>query len=338
MREGDVELSASQRITDSKLAFQSVIELDSTAWAMYVGSWYSTVFRASSDMFYLSCFSVVVLCTVILRCVHGWHYMRRQVSEGALSDAEGHVKQADGTSHPINPINFVIHCPQDHERLDRFKRHMQQANVDFEIFPCIQPTLKQIHEAVQEGLLSSKAENDAVYHEGTLGVGLAHMRLLQEIVNRSIPAANIFEDDEVVPNNYYSQRGKILASLPPAAEFVNFNALRAEGDTVDGADTRVLKMKPGPTRHPMYNVWLSNYYVTAAGARKVLKLMSGFELGSEGQDEIDWRLAEAVARGEPLEGYVLKTNSLSQHCELASTKRKNDEREPSLASDVCSEI
>mmetsp|Transcript_83336 Transcript_83336/g.147594 ORF Transcript_83336/g.147594 Transcript_83336/m.147594 type:complete len:287 (-) Transcript_83336:144-1004(-) len=286
-------------------------------------------------MFYASCSSVIVLCTAFSRCVHGWHYMRREISEKVVLDARSDGKHSDGK---LDPINFVIHCPQDVDRMDRFQRHMQQADLAFKKFPCIHPTLNQIQEAVQEGLLSSNAEHDAVHHSGTLGVGLTHMRLLQEIVNRSLPAANIFEDDEVVPNNYYSERSKILASLPETAEFVNLNALRAEGDPVDGADGRILKMQPGPCRSPMYNVWLSNYYVTAAGARKVLKLMSGFDLGSENQDEIDWRLSEAVAGGQPLEGYVVKTNSLSQHCEQASTKHKNDEKGTSLVSGGCDEI
>lgn len=225
------------------------------------------------------------------------------------------------------PANFVINCQEDDKRLQRFKSHMEKAGMEFEVFSCLEPSLEDVQKAVHEGYLSSQAEKRYDHHAGFLGVGLSHMKLLQTIIDRGLPSANIFEDDEVVPKNYKEERNRVLTSLPPEAEFINLNPLRPNGDPVKDADPRVHRLHSGLPGNA--NVWFSNYYVTAAGAKRLLEVLKGFDAGASSALEIDWQLADAFTgyHGQaPSNGFFsLTTNALSTHCETQSTKARRNQ-------------
>lgn len=249
------------------------------------------------------------------------------------------LKQED---ERVSPRNFVISCREDDKRLKRFRRHMETAGLDFEVFPCVEPSLEYIRVAVEEGLLGPLALQHYSHHSGFLGVALAHMKLLQNLSASGVAAANIFEDDEVVHDDYKEKRSQVLATLPADAEFVNMNPLRPAGEMILSKEWQIHHLHPGLPANS--NVWLSNYYVSSAGARRLLNLLRGFDAGASGPREVDWKLAAAFGHGSPeLPGggfFSLTTDVLSKHCQVYSTKDKlNNEKTmlPSHTDPVCLE-
>jgi hypothetical protein len=221
----------------------------------------------------------------------------------------------------IEPVNIVINCAKDHERLQRFQHHMRKEGLSFEIFPCVIPTHQLVKQAIEEGILGHRAEAALLKRSGILGSGLAHLRLWQEIYRRNLSAVNIFEDDEVVLDGYRNKRSRILAGLPAEAEYVNFNPLWPNGppfnDNSQPSDRKLL------VGQPMW-AWTSNYYVSARGAHRRFEIMRGYDLGPNGDGSFDWILADYLTNTRcksfcHVDGYLMMTNSISFHCDRQST-------------------
>jgi hypothetical protein len=238
------------------------------------------------------------------------------------------MRQAQDQLAAVKPsgiVNFVINCPEDTNRLARFRKHMDKAGLTFQIFPCVKMTYALLGEAIREGWFGPLARRGDLKFTGALGLALAHMKLWQHIVRRNLTAANIFEDDEVVYDAYASERARVLADLPSDTQFVNLNPSDPRGDPVPGADPLLHKMVKGI---PMWsNIWLSNYYVSRSGAEKLLKMNRRFDLGSYGNEQLDWHVVQLISRGCSickLNAYSYSTNVLSAHCHTTSVKEIYD--------------
>jgi hypothetical protein len=214
------------------------------------------------------------------------------------------------------PVNFVIHCNKDVKRLEKFREHMDRAGLSFEVFPCALVNTSVIQQAIDEGYFSRFAQAHGENKMGFMGVALAHMRLLQTIVDLKLPSANIFEDDSVVTNTYAKDRNALIQSLPADAEFVNLNPNLQGGDPVPGADPRLLRMGPGNAPCEHCNYWMGNYYVRGDAAQKVLTHLRNYDP----LREIDAVLKDAVIGGAPINAYVYSHNYLSVQCAVDSTK------------------
>lgn len=178
-------------------------------------------------------------------------------------------------------------------------------------------------EAISEGFFGPLASQGDLRQSGSLGLALAHMKLLQLIVSRNIPAANIFEDDEIVYSTYKNDRRKVLNLLPDNAEFVNLNPHDPRGEPVEGSDGKLFRMTPGIPRWS--NIWLSNYYVSREGSKKLLGMMRHYDLGPSGDEQIDWHVVAVISSGCSvchINGYAYTTNALSMHCENYSIKEE----------------
>lgn len=251
------------------------------------------------------------------------------ISQSLQIDAQGNLPRNRGLASALEnhatgrlrvasePVNFVIHCKQDVMRMDRFHSHMEKAGLSYEIFPCVLINSSVIDEAVHDGyFLGAYGTYHSEHANGFMGVALAHMKLLQHIVDRNIQAANIFEDDEVVTNSYRTDRQKLLQSLPTDAEFVNLDSNMAEGAHVPGVDSRLLRMGPhmAPCEH--CNYWMSNYIVRGNGAKTLLTHMRPYSP----QRQIDAVLLDAIKAGADINAYVYAHDYLSIQCADTSTK------------------
>lgn len=255
--------------------------------------------------------------------------MRREAPLAtAATDPTGAVGAPVGLQGPPEPVNIVIHCQEDEWRLKRFQKHMDAEGLKFEIFPCIHLDKKLFEEAVEYQYFGNGARFAVGDKSGVLAVALAHMKVLESIIRRGLPAANIFEDDEVPLPGYRLERAKILGSLPSDAEFVQLNALWPAGEHQPGTDTRVART--GRSKNLNVNIWLSNYYVSAAGAAKTLRLMRHYDMGPNAVLEIDWWVSNAISAGCSIctmsSWVVHESNQISAHCQNLSTKEPANKR------------
>jgi GR25 family glycosyltransferase involved in LPS biosynthesis len=201
---------------------------------------------------------------------------------------------------------------------------MTKAGLKFEIFPCVKMTHVVLEKAIHEGWLGQSAEQGDLKSTGVLGVALAHKKLWHHIAMRNLSAANIFEDDEVVYDTYAIDRARVLSDLPSDAEFVNLNPSDPRGDPIPGADPLLHKMGKGI---PMWsNIWLSNYYVSRDGAKKLLAMTRDYA-PSLTNEQIDWHIVRMISAGCfscRIKAYSYGTNALSAHCHTTSVKETYD--------------
>jgi len=225
------------------------------------------------------------------------------------------------------PKNFVINCPGDTKRLARFRKHMDRAGLTFEVFPCVQLTRASLKQAILDGFLGRQAERGDLREAGVLSIAMSHIKLLDLIRQRNIPAANIFEDDEIVYDSYLKDRRMVLDHLPHGAEFVNLNPRQPEGEVVEGAGGKLLRMTVGISKWS--SGWTSNYFVSAAGSHQLFRMMTCFDLGPSGDLQIDAHIVEMISSGCAvchLNAYTYATNVLSMHCENYSEKETKNKQ------------
>jgi len=228
-------------------------------------------------------------------------------------------------SNGIGVRNYVINCLEDKGRLERFSRHMKKAGLDFEVFPCILGSRRTINEGVEQGYIGPKFL-EIPEKWGNAGLAITMMKLLEKVSAEKGCIANIFQDDEIVYEDYAQQRDSILSALPDSWQYVNLNPLRPFGRRVHG--TGLNRMRVGTDWRN--NVWLSNVAFSPMGAVNFLKMGKGFDRGQY----FDKSLMQVLYRDAFMcsVSYGLRsTNALSMHCETTSTKEKVNEH-PILAS------
>eukprot|EP00927_Polykrikos_kofoidii_P044739 TRINITY_DN38625_c0_g1_i1.p1 TRINITY_DN38625_c0_g1~~TRINITY_DN38625_c0_g1_i1.p1 ORF type:complete len:461 (+),score=59.79 TRINITY_DN38625_c0_g1_i1:39-1385(+) len=193
------------------------------------------------------------------------------------------------------PVNIILNCPSDTKRRAQFTRNAKAAGLTFEVFPCFNPTEENVQAAIRKGLVSPTIS--WTVKRGTIG------------------------DDEALPGNYAAERARILGSLPTNIEYVKLNNLRTTGVQVPGVDPRVLRMTAEWPEWRGANVWLSNYVVSAAGARKLLTLLKGYDGSAQIDFYISGKLLEVSMGG--LQAYSVRDmDMVSTHCQVTSVRKE----------------
>lgn len=237
---------------------------------------------------------------------------------GSVEGRHELVPNIASTTGVPEPVTFVITCgmAQNQTRfIDRVRARKATEGVNFELFPCVQPTRDLVKTAIDERLLGFRAEQGLLTASEKLGIALTHLRLWEQVAHRGI-SANILEEGEIVRKGYLSSRTAVLAELPADTEFVNFNPMWPDGDAFQqGTITKDRLVKAGLPKFQ----WLSNYYITTDGARRLLRIMRGFDLGPRRNLDFHVRLGMSLTSTGckdfcHVNGVLLTTNSMSVHC------------------------
>lgn len=159
---------------------------------------------------------------------------------------------------------FVINMDKDKDRLLAFKEQMDKQNLSFERHPG---------QLIDSKIVTFNGKVYNVVAKGYVGVAMAHLSLWEKIslLKDDYCICNVFEDDELLKENYFSNIKEELQSLNEPIDFFNLNVIRPMGKEIAPG---ILKVADKEFGKKVPNIWLSNYIITPVGARKIIKLIT----------------------------------------------------------------
>ena len=154
---------------------------------------------------------------------------------------------------------YVINMDKDRQRLETFSSNMKKQNLEFS---------RHTGPLVETKQITFNNRKYRVYARGYVGVALAHLTLWEKIskIEKEI-FVNVFEDDEVIKENYEENIMKELSKINGPFDFFNLSVIRPMGFE---AHPGILKINDKNIGSNDPNIWLSNYIITPCGARKIL--------------------------------------------------------------------
>ncbi len=211
----------------------------------------------------------------------------------------------------LNIKFYVINMDRDKERLETFTTQMSQQNLTFE---------RHIGPVIDETEVSFGGNSYRVSAKGYVGVALAHLRLWEKIAQLEDDTllCNVFEDDEVLKDNYLQNVTNEILKIDEGIDFFNLNVIRPLGKEV-APDILKIVHKTFGKKNP--NIWLSNYIITPLGARKIIKLVA--ERVTNLNVNFDRTFVQIIhEESDNLNCFILKPqDKLSIHDEEESSKK-----------------
>ena len=158
---------------------------------------------------------------------------------------------------------YVINMDKDVDRLEKFSLNMKNQNLDFQ---------RHVGPLIKSKYIQFNDKSYRVYARGYVGVALAHLTLWEKISNINDDIlVNVFEDDEIIKENYEQNITFEINRLGVSFDFFNLSVIRPMGIEVQPG---ILKINDKNIWFKDPNIWLSNYLITPKGARKILSCFS----------------------------------------------------------------
>ena len=158
-----------------------------------------------------------------------------------------------------NILYYVINMDKDVERLEKFSSNMKSQNLDF---------LRHVGPLIESKYIQFNNKSYRVYARGYVGVALAHLTLWEKISKmKDDILVNVFEDDEVIKENYEQNITHEINRIGASFDFFNLSVIRPMGKEIQPG---ILKIDNKNIWFKDPNIWLSNYIITPKGAQKIL--------------------------------------------------------------------
>lgn len=159
----------------------------------------------------------------------------------------------------LNNINNII-ITTGGERLSKIEAYYTKNNMKYILANSIVPNK------------GSNYYNCSVINRGNAGLSIGHIKALEIASELDIPS-NIFEDDEILHDNYVEKRNKLLLELQDW-DFINLNTLRPTGNNYSSSFKKICKThKKYNHNYFVNNIWLSNYCITPSFAKICLDMI-----------------------------------------------------------------
>lgn len=146
-----------------------------------------------------------------------------------------------------------------HERVKKLQQVLDNENERYHLVQSVIPALTEEYYGCK------------VFNKGNSGLCIGHLRALEKVIQLN-ENCNIFEDDEILHNNYIEKRTELLLEINKIDKnwsYINLNALRATGIKVSENFLQIQKDHRKHCRNTGYvnNIWMSNFCITPTFAK-----------------------------------------------------------------------
>lgn len=153
---------------------------------------------------------------------------------------------------------------KDTDRLKSFKAQMDRQKLSFE---------RHVGPLIESKNIDFAGKTFPVMAKGYVGVAMAHLTAWEKVAafEDDNLLCNIFEDDEILKEDYYQNIISEIEKIDEPIDFFNLNVIRPQGSEIAPG---ILKITGEIVGKKVPNIWLSNYIITPAGARKILNFIA----------------------------------------------------------------
>jgi glycosyl transferase family 25 len=168
---------------------------------------------------------------------------------------------------------IVINMKKDKERLDYIKKQCQNANIKFERFNGIDGTKLNIDKLKKNKSIEIQ-KNSFFNHDregrnslkGSIGCALTHKKIWKQIVNSGKKNTLIFEDDAIIPKNFFKKFNFYSKQIPNDWDIIFLGGVRIFGKQIK---KNIIKAVSTPN-NIMNNCGLYAYIVNKNSAQKLI--------------------------------------------------------------------
>ena len=172
----------------------------------------------------------------------------------------------------LNDIKiFVINLDEDKEMFLEFSENLSNQNIEFERFLGVKLTEENKQFYIKQKLLNP---NCKLLRKGWVGLSMAHLSLWKHILSLNCEKKYflIFEDDEVIHNDYISKLNNILNEIGDDFDFLNLNTLRTDGKLINKHVYKIQKRSLINGKLP--NCWASSYIINKEFISKAINIIN----------------------------------------------------------------
>ena len=149
--------------------------------------------------------------------------------------------------------------PEFPERFQRIKAHADAAGVPLQPFPGVKITPQQRDTLPPLGVGTThyKDRTGATFNLGVIGAFLAHRNLMEHIAKRAAGPGRaegtlIFEDDVVIPPDFYSRLAAIAPEVPADWDILFLDKFREHGRMIS---PHIMKLGRDMTAEKNWGIW-----------------------------------------------------------------------------------
>jgi len=214
---------------------------------------------------------------------------------------------------------FVINVDEDKEKLYEFSKKLNDQNISFERFPGVRLLEENKQFYIDQKLLNPKCR---LLKKGWVGLTMAHLSLWKHIhsLNCTEKYFLIFEDDEVIHDNYINKLNKILNEIEDDLDFLNLNTLRTDGELINEYVYKIQKKTLTGGKLP--NIWMSSYIINKKFTNTLINIINP-EFADFDFVQFDVYLVRKLySIADKYNLYVCPTDIISNHVEDRSKSAK----------------
>ena len=163
---------------------------------------------------------------------------------------------AASKASPFFKEAYVITMPESPERLNRIKAQASLAGIPLQPFPGvrIKPEDRDTLPPLGVGSTHYKDRTGATFNLGTIGAFLAHRNLMNHIAKagKGKPGTLIFEDDVVIPPDFYARLAAVAPEIPSDWDFIFLDKMYPNGKMIS---PHIMKLERDMTTKKNWGIW-----------------------------------------------------------------------------------
>ena len=137
------------------------------------------------------------------------------------------------TPSPLFSEAYAITMPEFPERFQAIKTHADKASLPLQPWKGVKVTPKDIDALPPQGVGTThfKDRTGKTFNLGVIGAFLAHRNLLQN--QKDKPGGTlIFEDDVIIPPDFYQKLAAVTAEVPADWDYLFLDKFKLDADKV----------------------------------------------------------------------------------------------------------
>lgn len=171
---------------------------------------------------------------------------------------------------------YVVNLDKDSDRLENIKDQCEKANIKFNRFSAVNGNLLNIDKLVKTNKLRlfknsffNHNKNGRSSLKGSIGCALTHRKIWENVVN-SGKNTLVFEDDIILPKNFWDRLNKNIKEVPNNWDIIFLGGVRIYGSSIS---KNVIKAKATKTNF-WNNCGTYSYLINPASANKLLNIIN----------------------------------------------------------------
>ena len=170
---------------------------------------------------------------------------------------------------------YVVNLDKDSDRLENIKNQCKKENIKFNRFSAVNGNLLNIDTLVKNNKLRlyknsfNHNKNGRSSLKGSIGCALTHKKIWEKVA-KSDKNTLVFEDDIILPNNFWDKLNKNIKDVPNNWDIIYLGGVRIYGSRISKNIVKAISTK----NNYWNNCGTYSYIINPSSANKLLNIIN----------------------------------------------------------------